>query len=236
MYDIAVAAVLRRTRLHDVGIFPNRTSVCRVSYGNGSNLNSEWVKLGRMIRDRRLVHESPMSQHGRAADAGKSGKRAARSGDEAAPLRLPGVCAFALIGLSAVAKACKAAGTTSERLGRLSEDLALSLLAFGPAATRAGALPLRMNSSPGSPGFKPPLSCSALACPEMSFSTRGRFFGGPGYAAARDCTETCIQELLHTCLRGCESLMKTSRCRTVVPRPRLSYPHHAVCSSVGSSA
>jgi hypothetical protein len=67
-------------------------------------------------------------------------KGARRSGwEESLPLRVPSVCAFALMALSAVAKAFKAAEITSERLSAQSHELGMALLAFGGAAVRPGA-------------------------------------------------------------------------------------------------
>lgn len=157
-----------------------------------------------------MIQLQCVSDSWRAAAAGKSAKRSAHEG---VPLRLPGVCAFALIGLSAVAKACKASGTTSERLGRLSEALAMSLLAFGPAATRAGAHPVHGQRSPSLSCFQHPSICSALACPETRFVTTGqmRLGGCPGYGAAWLLSEARPKEQVHVHHRGHKLLLNALR-------------------------
>lgn len=156
--------------------------------------------------------------------AGKGSKRTPRGGEDPTPLRLPGVCAFALIGLSAVAKACKASGRRSERLSRLAEDLAMALLKFGAAATRAGTplLPLHdcKAHSPGGLGLVcRHLSAHAQAPPAAYVGHLGRV--QPRVQGESGC---------HVCMHDCcmQGPWRRGSCGFMVTRSRCAsrLPHH----------
>lgn len=102
-----------------------------------------------------------------------SGRKAPRTGfgaiqDAYVPLRVPGICAVALIGLSQVAKSCKATGRHLPKLSEISRDLALSLLAVGPPATRAGIEILSFSAVMG--GDSAARFTAKLACVRLNAS------------------------------------------------------------------
>lgn len=82
------------------------------------------------------------------------------------PLRVPGICAVALIGLSQVAKNCKATGRSHPKLSELAHDLSLSLLAVGPPATRAAIEVLSFAAVMG--GDAAARSTAKLACSRLN--------------------------------------------------------------------
>lgn len=102
--------------------------------------------------------------------AGKHTRRPSRSAfgvvDTYVPLRVPGICAVALIGLSQVAKSCKATGRSLPKLSQLAHDLSLSLLAVGPPATRAAIEILSFAAVMG--GDSAARSTAKLACSRLN--------------------------------------------------------------------
>ena len=98
--------------------------------------------------------------------------------DAHVPLRVPGICAAALMGLSQVAKSCKATGGSLPVLSALARDLALALLAVGPCATRAAIEILSFAAVMG--GDAAARATAKLACSQLNFAAPA----GPAAAPA----------------------------------------------------